>query len=72
MDKENICLGYHQWIRKIYALDTTNGQGKYMPWIPPMDKEIYMPWIPPMDKENICLGYHQWIRKIYALDTTNG
>ena len=60
MDKENICLGYHQWIRKIYALDTTNGQGKYMPWISPMDKE------------NICLGYHQWIRKIYALDTTNG
>ena len=60
MDKENICLGYHQWIRKIYALDITNGQGKYMPRISPMDKE------------NICLGYHQWIRKIYASDTTNG
>ena len=27
MDKENICLGYHQWTRKIYALDITNGQG---------------------------------------------
>ena len=26
MDKENICLGYHQWIRKIYAADTTMDQ----------------------------------------------